>query len=167
MDVSHNSTYPARNTIFQALKCATLTVKLTRRKPSRRGACKMIPMATALVVASLTTIYPGKAANMGPIEAITDRGPILEMIVRCVGDGHHLLFQARTSVLHAKIFLRTEPRRDYPTQLRRLRGQASLSTGGSALALQAEPISESALLQDHRHCLVPHPGENAPAGRQR
>lgn len=43
----------------------------------------MIPMATALVVASLTTIYPGKAANMGPIEAITDRGPILEMIVRC------------------------------------------------------------------------------------
>ena len=39
--------------------------------------------ASAIILASLTTIYPGKAANMGQIEAVTDRGPILEMIVRC------------------------------------------------------------------------------------
>ena len=49
----------------------------------RYGDCKMSLGASALVVASLTTIYPGKAANLGQIEAVTDRGPILEIIVRC------------------------------------------------------------------------------------
>ena len=29
------------------------------------------------------TIYPGGSAGLEPIEAITDRGPILEMIIRC------------------------------------------------------------------------------------
>lgn len=43
----------------------------------------MVSVPAAVVLASLTTIYPGKSAGWGPVEAVTDRGPIYELIVRC------------------------------------------------------------------------------------
>ena len=35
------------------------------------------------ILAGTFTIYPGKNNNYAQVEAITDRGPILEMIIRC------------------------------------------------------------------------------------
>ena len=42
----------------------------------------MRPPAAA-VLAAIFTIYPGPNAEQDGIEAITDRGPIAELIVRC------------------------------------------------------------------------------------
>lgn len=39
--------------------------------------------ALAVALASTFTIYPGPNYKPAEVEAITDRGPILEMIVRC------------------------------------------------------------------------------------
>ncbi len=39
-------------------------------------------VATAVLVSTFT-IYPGSNSGTPGVEAITDRGPILEMIVRC------------------------------------------------------------------------------------
>lgn len=36
-----------------------------------------------IVLAATFTLYPGSAAPDTRIEAVTDRGPILEMIIRC------------------------------------------------------------------------------------
>lgn len=43
----------------------------------------MQAILAAVVLAGTFTIYPGSALPDQEIEAVTDRGPILEMIVRC------------------------------------------------------------------------------------
>lgn len=43
----------------------------------------MISAAIILAFASTFTVYPGQSAREPRIEAITDRGPIVELIVRC------------------------------------------------------------------------------------
>lgn len=43
----------------------------------------MKSVLTAVVLASTTTIYMPEGRPLPRIEAITDRGPILEMIVQC------------------------------------------------------------------------------------
>ncbi len=37
----------------------------------------------AVLLAGTFTIYPGPALQDDQVEAVTDRGPILEMIIRC------------------------------------------------------------------------------------
>ena len=43
----------------------------------------MISAAAVLAFASTFTIYPGEKSREPRIEAMTDRGPIVELIVRC------------------------------------------------------------------------------------